>query len=299
MITNVKGFRNLGNTCYMNSALQAMLSSNILNAVLLLYIKKNPRCIDSISPILIAYCQIIMDLLKNETDQQQYLGAGVYVPASFKNILANENPWFKGFKQHDSNELMVYLINEFADDKKDKGMSNLIKKVCFGKYKQYVWCTECKNVVTSYFKFLDILLPVPNIENPSLEDCFKKFAKIEKLDNDNKWMCPGCKKKVIAYKKMELSEVPEVAIFTLNRFRGTSKNITPVKIYQYIELEGKKLQLIATVNHYGDVGTGHYVSCVSRNNKWYMANDSSISDMNVESVLNNPSVYMVVYQVEN
>ena len=91
--------------------------------------------------------------------------------------------------------------------------------------------------------------------------------------------------------------MPDVAVFTLNRFKGTTKNSTPVRIYPYIELEGKKLKLISTVNHYGGTGGGHYVAHVSRAGKWYRADDSSIREINSESVLNDPSVYMVVYQI--
>lgn len=291
IVTKVNGFRNLGNTCYMNSALQALLSSNVINTVMMMYIRKNPDSPKNFSPILLEYCRIIIDLLSNKAESY-------YAPLSFKRTLDRENEWFKGSAQHDSNEFMLYLVNEFADEKKDKGMANLIRKVCFGKYKQYVCCAECMNVVESYFNFLDVALPIPESKNPDLEDCFKNFAQYDTLDAKNKWDCPSCKKKVIAHKKMEIHEVPEVAIFTLNRFKGTAKNTVPVKIYPHIELEGKKLKLIATVNHYGGTGGGHYVAHVSRNDKWYVANDNSITPSSVDSVLNDPSVYMVVYQID-
>lgn len=289
-VTKVVGFRNLGNTCYMNSALQALLSSNVMNTVMLMYIQKNPTCLKKFSPVLIEYCRIILDLLSTKSSS--------YSPQPFKSTLDRENDWFRGSAQHDSNELLQYMINEFAEEKKDKGMANLVRKVCFGKYKQYVCCAECMNVVESYFNFLDVILPIPTTRNPDLAECFQKFAMYDTLDEKNKWDCPTCKKKVIAHKKMEIHEVPEVAIFTLNRFKGTSKNSTPVKIYQHIELEGKKLKLIATVNHYGGTGGGHYVAHVSRDDKWYVADDSSIRESSVDTILNDSSVYMMVYQID-
>lgn len=319
MITNVRGFINLGNTCYMNSVLQALLSSNILNTTLLLFIKKNPDCLDDLSPILIEYCKLILNLSTTNTSPinlSQYdtiltcAQHPPYSPSSFKSVIDSENNWFHGHAQHDSNELLMYIINEFVDKKRNKGMTSLIKKICFGKYKQYVCCSECKNIVESKFKFLDVLLPIPdkknnedkllnhsNLQNPDLEDCFKKFSRYETLSGANKWICPTCKKKVIAQKKMEICNVPIVSIFTLNRFTGTSKNNTPVKIYQYIDLEGKKLKLISTINHYGGTSGGHYVAHVSRNNIWYRADDSRITNINIEIILNDPSVYMVIYQL--
>jgi ubiquitin C-terminal hydrolase len=291
--TNIVGFKNLGNTCYMNSALQALLSSNIMNTAIVFYLEKYSDKLLSLSPILIEYSRIIFEL-KDDNTKLKY-----YSPESFKTILSKENSWFEGFSQHDSHELLVYMINEFAEEKKDKLMATLIKKLCFGKYKRYTYCTECKNISDSYSNFLDVLLPIPNKQNPDIEECFKQFALFDTFEKNNKWECPVCKKKVIAHSKMEIFEVPDIAIFTLNRFTGTEKNTTPVKIYQYIELEGKKLKLIATVNHYGATGGGHYVAHISRDDKWYVADDSRINQSSINDVLNNPSVYMMIYQIDS
>lgn len=301
-IAQLRGFRNLGNTCYMNSTLQAMLASDVLNTILLLCIKKNPKSIETLSPILLDYCQIILDLLPtgspNVLMDVQKTKDQPYTPNSFKKQLDQENQWFRGFQQHDSNELLVYMINEFADEKRDRMMSRVVKNVCFGKYKQYISCTECNKISESYFNFLDVLLPIPSGENPTLEDCFRKFATFDKLENDNKWACPNCLKKVVAYKKMEIHEVPEVAFFTFNRFIGTSKNNQRIRIYPRIVLEKKRLKLIATINHYGGTGGGHYVAHVARADQWFRADDQTISPIKIDQILNDPSVYMVVYQTE-
>lgn len=290
--TQLCGFPNLGNTCYMNASLQSLLTSEVLNTSLIFYLKNNPGIIRNVSPVVKQYYKIILELIKSSSN--------VYSVKHFKYTLDMENEWFRGNRQHDSNEFMVYLINEFTENKYDNGLSDIVKEVCYGRYKQYVTCTECKNTVISFFKFLDVQLPIPDSkQNPDLEDCFIQFAQNEKLDDINKWMCPTCKKKVVAHKRMELEDVPNVAIFTFNRFKGMRKNDKPIKIYEYIELEGKKLKLISTVNHYGSVNGGHYVSHISRNNIWYRADDSRINKINgIQQILNDPSVYMVVYQIE-
>jgi ubiquitin carboxyl-terminal hydrolase 36/42 len=289
-VVSLRGFRNLGNTCYMNSTLQALLSSNILNTALLLYIRKRPEALKDFSPMLIEYYRVILDLLGKNVSP-------VYEPRQFKMTLDKENERFRGFAQQDANELTQYIVNEFADEKKDEGVARIVRRLCFGKYKSYICCDECKHIEEGYSNFLDVTLPIPSTRNPDLEDCFKRFAQYEVLEGSNKWRCPKCNKLVVAYKKMEINDVPEVAVFTLNRFRGTMKNNTPVKIYHLIELEGKKLKLIATVNHYGATGGGHYGAYVTRKDKWYRADDSTIHESNGDTVLNDPSVYMVIYQV--
>lgn len=289
--TQLCGFPNLGNTCYMNASLQALLASNLLNNALVFYIKRNNSLIKHMSPIIKHYCKIILELINNKSN--------IYSVDHFKYVLDTKNQWFRGNRQHDSNEFMVYLINEMTDEKYEKKMSGLIKDICYGRYKQYIKCSECNNENISYFKFLDVQLPIPNKDNVDLEDCFIHFAQDEKLEGDNKWLCPLCKKKVVAFKRMEIEDVPDVAIFTFNRFRGMNKNNRPIKIYENIELEGKKLKLVSTINHYGGVNGGHYVAHVNKNGGWYIADDSRISMLNgVDKLLNDNSVYMVIYQLE-
>lgn len=289
IVTGIRGFKNLGNTCYMNSTLQALLSSTLFNTVLVIYIQNNPNCIENLNPLMLGYYKLMKDMVD---------GDRMYSLEIFKKILDKENPYFRGKSQHDSNELMVYLINEFCNNKQDNELSNLVKNICFGRYKQYIKCFECNKIKIDYFNFLDVQLPIPNKNNPDLEDCFKHFAKFDTLDADNKWECPNCKKKVVAYKKMELDTVPKLAIFTFNRFKHIQKNNTPVRIYQHIKLEDKKLKLIATVNHYGGTHGGHYVAYVSRGDKWFKANDSHIGSASCDMILNDPSVYMTLYQIE-
>ena len=309
-LTKALGFRNLGNTCYMNSTLQALLSSTTLNSAIIMCLRKNPKCLNNLSPMMMEYCRMLIDQVTVESN--------IYSPLHLKKILDTVNPSFRGSAQHDSHEFLIYMINDFVDEKKDKTMTQLINKVCFGKCKEYLCCTECHQVSEKYSNFLDVLLPIPNMTNPDLIDCFKYFSKFDTLDADNKWKCSKCNKHVIAQKRTEIYEVPEVAIFTLKRFKGRYaevKDSTPVRIYPYIELQNKKLQLIATINHYGNTAGGHYVAYVSREKKethdsrynntnelnkknkdWYRADDESITPVSIESILNDPSVYIVIYQ---
>lgn len=303
------GFSNLGNTCYMNSFLQALLSSNVLNTLIALYIQQNPDCFDKMCPIMLEYCRLIIDLMEpvnqnNENILNHY--SSPYSPSSFKRTLDEQNPWFRGSQQHDADEFMLYCINEFIDPKKNPDLARLIKKMCFGRYKQYLRCNECEYVSEEFFDFLNVQLPIP-AKKPDrvldLEDCFKEFAKYERLDGKNMQKCSNCKKKVVAYKKMVISKTPEVAIFTLIRYRDANgrRDLTPIQMFKYISLEKKKLKLVATVNHSGGTGSGHYVANVLRKGVWYNMNDSYVSkiaDTQINKMLTDPSIYMVIYQAD-
>jgi ubiquitin C-terminal hydrolase len=299
-IIKLRGFKNLGNTCYMNSLLQALLSSSILNNSLLLYIKGNPECVGEFSPLLVEYCRILADHVDTKKSKLNE-PSSVYSPTEFKAVLSKDRPVFEGYRQHDSHDLMMFMMDEFIEKTKNKFVPNLIKRLCHGKYKQYMCCDECRYVSINNSAFFDVQLPIPGTANPDLEDCFKNWAKYETMTDDNKWDCPKCIKKVVAYRRLEIDEVPDVAMFMFNRFIGSRKLETPIKLYPNIALEQKKMKLIATINHYGTVNGGHYTANVTREVngavKWFKANDSAISPILDESFLNDSSVYVAIYQV--
>lgn len=295
--TNIYGFENLGNTCYMNATLQALLSSDIMNTAIVKYINMNPKCFNKLHPLLIEYCKIIANLSSFKTKMSDLsLSHKTYKPQEFKETLDKENDYFSGFSQHDSNELMMYLLNEFADPKRDKNMSIIINKLCFGRYKQYINCLQCDEINENYFKFFDVLLPIPlNIKNTiDLEDCFKKFCEIDEIKD---WDCPKCKKKVCAKKRMIIDQVPKIVIMTLNRFKGMTKINIPVRVYPKIELDGINLKLIAMINHYGNINGGHYIAHISRYDNWFRADDSRITPIRLDTILYDESIYSVIYQV--
>ncbi len=313
IVAQVVGFSNLGNTCYMNSFLQAFLSSDILNTVIALYIQQNPNCFDRMCPMMLEYCRLVIDLMEPVNNNKKFMMSNrTYSPISFKKTLDAQNPWFRGYQQHDADEFMLYCINEFIDPKKNPDLAGLIKKLCFGRYKQYLRCNECENVSEEFFDFLNVQLPIPIIpvkkqqgesNQLNLEDCFKEFAKYERLDGKNMQKCSKCNKKVVSYKKMVISQTPEVAIFTLIRYKDSNgrRDMTPIKMFKYISLEKKKLKLIATVNHSGGTGSGHYIANVLRKGEWYHMNDSSVSkidDSDINKMISDPSIYMVIYQTD-
>ena len=71
---------------------------------------------------------------------------------------------------------------------------------------------------------------------------------------------------------------------------------TPVEIYEYIILEDIKMKLVGTVNHYGGLGGGHYVSHGLRNGTWYLFNDSQYKEVEID--LKDPSIYIAIYQID-
>ena len=305
MDTNICGFNNIGNTCYMNSTLQALLSSSILNETL--YKKISTKLlnnnINNVSQLLIEYHKLIKDLRRNKDHK-------TYTPSSMKKTISKYNPYFKGSRQHDAQELLLYILNEIIDadyidqKKRNNEISDIIKEKYYGKVKQFIRCNGCQKVTSNNINFLDIILPIPNNNNNiGMIDCFKIFSSWEHIDNSER-LCEYCKNECTIDKRIQLEEIPDIVVITFNRFNNNRKNNKNIKIYPNISLDGKSLKLISTINHSGGLNGGHYTANVTRNTnnglKWFNTNDShfrKINDKNIDSIYNNPSVYICIYEL--
>lgn len=142
----------------------------------------------------------------------------------------------------------------------------------------------------------------------SIYDCFKNFVKLEKLEENNEWYCPECKKLQKATKKMEIYKSPHILIVHLKRFKNNSKIDTVVDFpinglnvsnYVMSNEEGVPLiyDLFAIANHYGSMGFGHYISYAKNpyDNKWYEFDDSHVSRKS-ENDLITSSAYVLFYR---
>lgn len=350
----IMGFNNLGNTCYMNAAIQALLSSNIMNSRIYKYTHDNKDKVKEYSPMLFEYVKIIFTLMyKNGEDRTNSNNRDILIPKDFKNTLSQENKTFAGYSQQDSHELITFLLDSFTEfskeckpEKKDPksktvftGIRKILRDTYFGSYRQVIMCNVCKNITSNVFEHVDIILPVNrkqriqqhnihnihNIHNANNRDnrdnrdnqdrdtspitiaeCFNKYCAVEHFDKESKIDCDKCKTRTNSSKKMALDYVPELTILTINRFEGTKKIEEPIKIFPRIELDGYLLRLISTVNHHGStIHGGHYTAYVSRcyydnngeiNEKWYVADDSNIREIERSVVLNDPKIYLAMYE---
>ena len=131
----------------------------------------------------------------------------------------------------------------------------------------------------------------------SINDCFNLFFEEEKLEEPS--YCSNCKSHEKFTKKYSINRLPYVLILSLKRFKHTIND--QFKLKQMIEyhfdlkLEKKQYELYGVVNHFGSLGSGHYTAIIKNKAKgWTCCNDSIISEINKESVINQ-NAYILFY----
>ncbi|CAI0541657.1 unnamed protein product [Linum tenue] len=105
------GLQNLGNTCFMNSAIQCLAHTpKLVDYFLGDYCREinhhNPLGMDG--EIALAFGELIRKLWAP--------GAGSVNPKTFKSKLGRFAPQFSGFNQHDSQELLAFLLDGLHED---------------------------------------------------------------------------------------------------------------------------------------------------------------------------------------
>ena len=169
---------------------------------------------------------------------------------------------------------------------------------------------ECGDVSYSFEKILDIplLFPKEISSEMHLNDLLEKYFSGEKLS----WSltCPKCgKKDAERSKKIKLSILPEVIIFSLQRFNP----ITGVKINKTIKFEetidlksfcdldffnggeiNTKYRLFGISNHSGTINYGHYYTYTKVGDNWYEFNDSLVKSINL--TLMSRAAYFFFYE---
>uniref|UniRef100_A0A4W4HKV6 Ubiquitin carboxyl-terminal hydrolase n=1 Tax=Electrophorus electricus TaxID=8005 RepID=A0A4W4HKV6_ELEEL len=188
------GLSNLGNTCFMNSALQCLSNSTPLTEYFLEdqyeaeINRENP--LGMRGEIAEAYADLV---------KQMWLSRSSYIaPRTFKTQVGRFAPQFSGYQQQDSQELLAFLLDGLHEDlnrvKKKPYLAlrdaegrpdeivakeawtnhrlrndSIIVDIFHGLFKSTLVCPECSKVSVTFDPFCYLTLPLPMKKDRTME----------------------------------------------------------------------------------------------------------------------------------
>ncbi|KAF2325762.1 hypothetical protein GH714_036668 [Hevea brasiliensis] len=186
------GLQNMGNTCFMNSALQCLVHTPPLVKY---FLQDYSDEINTENPLgmhgelALAFGELLRKLWSS--------GRTTIAPRAFKGKLALFAPQFSGYNQHDSQELLAFLLDGLHEDlnrvkqkpyiemkdwcgRPDKEVAaecwrnhkarndSIIVDVCQGQYKSTLVCPVCSKISITFDPFMYLSLPLPSTVTRSM-----------------------------------------------------------------------------------------------------------------------------------
>lgn len=305
----MRGLDNLGNTCYMNSSLQALYATKPFRD----YILKKANCSKELHT---ATKKLFKQM--NDIDSKTSVE-----PKNFWQVFTKTKSEFQDRLQHDSQEFLSFMINCIheevnaakerrkdrpKDEPKDSetAWNRFVKyeddsplvDVFVGQLRSTIGCTECRYESLSWEGFWDISVPLPDKSECTVEDCIRILLANEVLDSDSMLFCPKCKQKRKFSKKIDLERLPKVLIVHLKRFANDGqKKHTKVTVNEQILLGRARYSVYSCISHFGySCSSGHYVCHCKHKNKWYGFDDEDVSPLEDNNLNAFTDPYIVFYQ---
>ncbi|XP_055917804.1 ubiquitin carboxyl-terminal hydrolase 35 [Eupeodes corollae] len=289
MNSNAKvGLVNLGNTCYMNSVLQALAMTKEFSRGILLSGSK--------SPLLIKIQELIALMLHSTRFE--------LTPSRV--LDATRPPGFTHGLQQDSSEFLGYLLDtlheqelahrspstitskidtKITTDQDDQDVvqaedeaasstpqqtkqqqqqtSTTIEKTFMGKLATTYKCLTCSWQSTNIDSFRDLQLSFPEVKNDcasnyTVQDLIDYYCSSEKLHGDNQYFCERCKKLSDAERFINVISAPKNLILTLKHFKYDQSNHMRAKLMHKVFHNENVSVKVCSAETLAEIASVHY-----------------------------------------
>ncbi|MBA0826204.1 hypothetical protein Goarm_011080 [Gossypium armourianum] len=271
----LRGLNNLGNSCFMNSILQALLHTPPLRNYFLgdrhnrYYCQQKNGAINGTkNSRLCLACD--MDALFSAVFSGDRTP---YSPAKFLYSWWQHAANLASYEQQDAHEFFISMlegIHEKVEKDKRKSQSPgsgdccIAHRVFSGILRSDVMCMVCGFTSTTYDPCVDISLdlepnqggsgksssakslnsfnveadcmrPNQNCGISTLKGCLERFTRAEKLGSDQKLFCQKCQVRQESLKQMSIRKLPLVSCFHVKRFEHSSIRKMSRKVDRYLQ----------------------------------------------------------------